>query len=107
MIAKEKKMLEALLSLLQSGKIEKIYHAIIIGTPTKPRDTIHAKLLRAEDPRDEAKVSINESGQVAITHYRVLKMGIHAKYSLLECRIETGRTHQIRVHMAHIGHPIL
>ena len=108
MIAKDKKTLDALLTLLQSGKIEKIYHTIVVGTPEKPRDTIRARLLRIEEARDEAKVRVDPNGQEAITHYRILNANIcDNKYSLLECHIETGRTHQIRVHMAYIGHPIL
>lgn len=108
MIAKDKKTLDALLTLLQSGKIEKVYHAIIVGAPDKSRDTVRAKLLRVEEVRDEAKVRVDANGQEAVTHYRVINANIcDNKYSLLECRIETGRTHQIRVHMAYIGHPIL
>ncbi len=107
MIAKEKKMLESLLSLLQNGKIEKIYHAIVVGTPAKPRDTIRAKLLRREDAQDESKVIISDLGQEAITHYRTLSTNIRNKYSLLECRIETGRMHQIRVHLTSIGTPVI
>jgi 23S rRNA pseudouridine955/2504/2580 synthase len=107
MIAKEKKTLEALLALLQSGRIEKIYHAVIVGIPEKSRDTIDAKLLRVEEAKDEAKVRLDENGQNAITHYRILSANIRDKYSLVECHIETGRTHQIRVHLSSIGHPIL
>ena len=106
-IAKEKKMLDALLTLLQSGRIEKVYHTIVVGTSSKARDTITAKLLRLEDAHNEAKVRVDTKGQEAITHYSTIKNNIHTKYSLLECRIETGRTHQIRVHMAYIGTPIL
>ncbi len=107
MIAKEKKILESLLALLQGGKIEKIYHTLVVGTPEKPRDTIRAKLLRKEDAQDESKVIISDLGQDAITHYRTINTNIRNKYSLLECRIETGRMHQIRVHLNSIGTPIV
>ncbi len=107
LIAKEKKMLEGLLSLLQNGKIEKTYHTIVIGKPIKPRDTLSANLERIEDAKDEAKVRVSPTGQRAITHYATLREGIKNKYSLLECQIETGRTHQIRVHLAHNNTPIL
>lgn len=107
LIAKEKKVLETLLSSLQSGKIEKIYHAIVIGKPPKPRGTIEKKLRRIENAQDEAKVQVAKDGQEAITHYRTLEENIQGKYSLLELRIETGRTHQIRVHLVSIGCPIL
>lgn len=107
LIAKEKKMLDGLLELLQSGKIEKIYHAVVIGKPPKPRGTIALALERVENARDEAKVIVSPTGQSAVTHYETLREHIQGKYSLLECHIETGRTHQIRVHMNAIGNPIL
>ncbi len=87
--------------------MEKIYHTIVLGKPPCPRDTINLRLLRKEDAKDEAKVIVSQLGQVAVTHYRTLQENIEEKYSILECRIETGRTHQIRVHLAHIGTPIL
>lgn len=107
LVAKEKKMLEALLTLLQSGKIEKTYHTLVLGKPEKPRDTIDRPLLRIDNAHDEAKVRVDPLGQRAITHYKTFRQNIHKKYSLLECHIETGRTHQIRVHLASIGYPIL
>jgi 23S rRNA pseudouridine1911/1915/1917 synthase len=73
-------------------------------------------LLRIENAKSEAKVQVHETGQSAVTHYKVLNTKqlllknseiqkvdtIRISVSLVECRIETGRTHQIRVHMAHI-----
>lgn len=129
LIAKDKSVLETLLHDLQSHKIEKIYHTIVSGIPTKYQDTIRARLLRIDNAKNEAKVRVDESGQSAITHYKIIntkellvKNSEIQKYSsthwssipiswvsisLLECRIETGRTHQIRVHMAYIGHSVL
>lgn len=88
--------------------MEKMYHAIVVGTPLKRQDTIRARLLRIENAKNEAKVRVDELGQSAITHYSVLKTNSGSQIlSLLECRIETGRTHQIRVHMAFLKNPIL
>ena len=108
LIAKDKWALETLLSELQAHDMEKVYHTIVAWAPTKRQDTIRARLLRIPDAKKEAKVRVDETGQSAVTHYTVLQtFTTEPSYTLLECRIETGRTHQIRVHMAHIGHPVL
>ncbi|MBC7504062.1 RluA family pseudouridine synthase [Candidatus Gracilibacteria bacterium] len=120
LIAKDKGALDILLNKLQSHDIEKIYHTIVVGVPDKQQDTIRARLLRIDNAKNEAKVRVDEAGQSAVTHYKILMNqnnpktlagNFHSKASflcsLLECRIETGRTHQIRVHMAYIGHPVL
>lgn len=106
-IAKDKSTLESLLSLLQWGKIEKIYHTIVIGIPPKPRDTIRAKLRRIDNAQNEAKVQVDIHWQEAITHYHTINANIRDKYTLLEVLLETWRMHQIRVHMASLGCPIL
>jgi 23S rRNA pseudouridine1911/1915/1917 synthase len=93
---------------LESG-IERGYLAIVWGAPTKPKGTIDAPLDR--HPRARDRRAVREDGRAAVTHWQVLERyqgnaGMPVA-SLLECRLETGRTHQIRVHLAYIGHPIL
>ena len=107
MIAKDKQTLIALLQLLQNWKIEKIYHALILWNPVRSQWTIKEKLNRQENATQEAKVVIDPLWQEAITHYRVINAKICNKYCLIEVRIETGRTHQIRVHMTSLWCPIL
>ena len=81
------------------------YLAMVWGVPKENEGCINGNIGR--DPRDRMKMTVfadEEQGKNAVTHYRVLeKFGY---VSLVECRLETGRTHQIRVHMKHIGHPI-
>ena len=91
LIAKEKHTLEKLLEELQSHKIEKIYHALVLGIPGTQTGTIRAKLKRIENAKNEAKVQVSEDGQSAVTHYKVLSTFFLGKdtCSLIECRIET------------------
>ena len=92
----------------ESG-IERGYLALVWGAPAKPKGTIDAPLDRHPQARD--KRAVREGGREAVTHWQVLERfaGTDGKpvASLLACTLETGRTHQIRVHLAHIGHPIL
>jgi 23S rRNA pseudouridine1911/1915/1917 synthase len=91
------------------SELERGYLAFVWGVPDKPRGTIDAPLARHPHARD--KRSVREGGREAVTHWQVLERfaGTDGKpvASLLACTLETGRTHQIRVHLAHIGHPIL
>jgi 23S rRNA pseudouridine1911/1915/1917 synthase len=93
----------------RTGALERGYLAIVWGAPARPKGTIDAPLDRHPQSRD--KRAVRESGREAVTHWHVLERysGVDGKpiASLIECRLETGRTHQIRVHLAHIGHPLL
>jgi 23S rRNA pseudouridine1911/1915/1917 synthase len=81
------------------------YLAVVAGLPTPPAGRIETNLDRSDANRQKIAVVNPPRGRHAITHYRVLEPLRTA--ALVECRLETGRTHQVRVHMAHIGHPLL
>lgn len=89
---------------LKEHSIERRYRAICHGVIVDETGTIDAPIGR--DDKDRKKMCINRvHGKDAVTHYKVLER-FH-EYTYIECRLETGRTHQIRVHMASIGHPLL
>ena len=89
---------------LKEHSITRKYYAIVHGILKDDEGTINAPIGR--HPVDRKKMSINEkNGREAITHYRVLER--FQQFTYVECQLETGRTHQIRVHMASIGHPLL
>ncbi len=89
---------------LKVHSITRKYYAVVHGILKEDEGTIHAPIGR--HPMDRKKMSINEkNGREAITHYRVLER--FRQFTYVECQLETGRTHQIRVHMASIGHPLL
>ena len=82
-------------------EIDKTYHALVQGHPDPLEGTIDAPIGRA--PRSDWKFAVREDGKHAVTHYQTLEA--HRFASLLEIKLETGRTHQIRVHMAALRHP--
>ena len=89
---------------LKVHSITRVYHAIVHGVIKEDDGTINAPIGR--HPIDRKKMSINhKNGKEAVTHYKVLKR--FKNFTYIECRLETGRTHQIRVHMSSIGHPLL
>ena len=92
---------------MTSGSFKKEYIAIVEGYFAENKGTIDAPIARKEGSIIER--CINKKGNRAITHYEVLKeLEINKKeISVLKCTLETGRTHQIRVHMSYIGHPLL
>ncbi|MGN8800326.1 RluA family pseudouridine synthase [Candidatus Merdisoma sp. HCP28S3_D10] len=89
---------------LAEHSITRKYRAIVCGNLKEDEGTVDAPLGR--HPQDRKKMAIVRSGgKRAVTHYRVLER--FGKYTYIECQLETGRTHQIRVHMASLGHPLL
>ena len=88
---------------LADHTLARIYHCIVVGNLHEDGGTIDAPIGR--HPADRKKMAIVADGRRAVTHWRVLKR--YQGFTYVECRLETGRTHQIRVHMASISHPIL
>jgi 23S rRNA pseudouridine1911/1915/1917 synthase len=93
----------------RAGPLERGYLAFVWGAPARPKGTIDAALGRHPHSRD--KQAVRKDGRPAVTHWQVLERypgkGGTPVASLIACRLATGRTHQIRVHLAHIGHPLL
>lgn len=104
-IAKTEKALTHLSKQFFDRTTDRRYHALVWGCPKEPEGTIEGHIGR--HPKDRKIRTVfpdGESGKHAITHYKVLKD--FGYVSLVECKLETGRTHQIRVHMKYIGHPL-
>ena len=89
-------------SLLQQTSIRKTYHALTFGGPAEERGVIDAPI--GKEDAASIKRLIRDDGKPSVTHYEVLEETV--KRSLVKLRLETGRTHQIRVHMAHLGCPV-
>ena len=89
----------------RDGRLEREYLALVWGAPERRAGTITTGIARSSANRQKMAVSKSECAREAITHYAVEET--YPAASLIRCRLETGRTHQIRVHMAHIGHPLL
>jgi 23S rRNA pseudouridine1911/1915/1917 synthase len=102
-IAKNDATHRALTSAWNTDRVRKEYLALVYGTPAELRGTIDAPIAR--DPRDRKRMAVVSGGRRAITDYEVVERLRHA--SLIRCSLRTGRTHQIRVHLKHLGHPII
>jgi 23S rRNA pseudouridine1911/1915/1917 synthase len=103
MIAKNDKAMESLSEQLKAHSCNRIYVGLVYGTIGENEGKIIAPVGRDKD--DRKKMCVTESGKEAITHFRVLER--YNGFTLCEFKLETGRTHQIRVHMKFIGHPLV
>lgn len=88
---------------IKDRQVKKIYIALVRGNVGENEATINMPIGRST--KDRKKMAVRKDGKEAVTHFKVLKR--YGKYTLLELKIDTGRTHQIRVHMAEIGHPVV
>ena len=103
LVAKNEKMYSYLTEIQKKRKIKKHYLAVINGVPDKKYATIDASISRNKSHRK--KMSVNSKGRKSLTTYKVIKS--NDNMSLIELELHTGRTHQIRVHMQALGHPII
>jgi 23S rRNA pseudouridine955/2504/2580 synthase len=102
-VAKKRSALVELHRMLREGEIEKVYLALAKGT--LEGRTLREPLHKYVNAKGERRVSVKEGGMAAVTQVKTLKKS--EQFSFLEVRLLTGRTHQIRVHLAHAGHPVL
>ncbi|MFO1254541.1 MAG: RluA family pseudouridine synthase [Sphingomonadaceae bacterium] len=104
-VAKTDKAHEGLARQFADHSIERAYLALVAGHPAPPAGTVRGAIARSSTNRKKMALVADGRGKHAVTHYRTLEMFDGA--ALVECRLETGRTHQVRVHMASIGHALL
>lgn len=104
-VAKSDKAHEGLAQQFKDHSIDRLYAAIVYGIPAPGSGTVDAWIGRSDADRKKMAVHREGRGKHAVTHYRVMERLRGA--AMVECRLETGRTHQVRVHMAHLGHPLI
>lgn len=103
MVAKHDKAHQSLVDQLVAKTVTRKYIALVHGHIAHDKGTVDAPIGR--DPKDRQSMNIVDKGKHAVTHFEVMER--FGDYTLVECRLETGRTHQIRVHMKFIGHPLV
>lgn len=101
-VAKNDAAHRSLAEQLQKKEVNRLYYALVHGVIQHDYGTIDAPIAR--DPKDRQKMTVAQNGKAARTHFKVLER--FQSFTLLECRLESGRTHQIRVHMKYINHPV-
>ncbi|AMV61509.1 RluA family pseudouridine synthase [Pediococcus damnosus] len=102
MVAKNDKAQQSLSAQLKAKTNTRLYIALVHGNIKEDNGKIDAPIGRS--PKDRKKQAIVADGRPAVTHFKVLKR--YGEYTLIQCKLETGRTHQIRVHLKYIGHPV-
>jgi 23S rRNA pseudouridine1911/1915/1917 synthase len=105
-VAKNDAAHHALSAQLADRSLSRIYQALCWGSPSPEKGSITGNIGRS--PRNRQKMAVVKAGgKTATTHYTLQEKFLSGGASLIECKLETGRTHQIRVHMAHVGHPLI
>ena len=104
-VAKNEKVHELLSEMIKNKEVKRTYYALVDGIIPHSTGTIDAPIGRDETNREKMKVT-DVNAKESVTHFKVLKRFNNVNQTLVECNLDTGRTHQIRVHMAYIGYPI-
>ncbi len=104
-VAKNDAAHQGLSAQLADRSLSRVYHALVWGVPHPLHGTIDAPIGRS--PRNRQKMAVVANGRAARTNYKVLKLLAGGAASLVECKLQTGRTHQIRVHLQHLGYPLI
>ncbi|MFD1672236.1 RluA family pseudouridine synthase [Agrilactobacillus yilanensis] len=104
MVAKNELAMQSLSAQLKAKTNERVYLALVHGIVKADKGTIDAPIGR--DPKNRQRQAIVADGRHAVTHFEVLQRFYNSNFTFIKCILETGRTHQIRVHLRYIGHPI-